>query len=172
VEITVKLERDDYVHGYMWVYYLGAESRSAVVGLVLMLLLALLGLSLLRRVSPSRPTSHFLIAPALAVGLAAALPLYTYCRARTTFSRRWWLRQPTHYTFDDQGIASRAPSYSGFREWHRIWRVEENGRSFLIYLSGSQVVVIPKRFFDSLGRVRTFRELVAQNCPRVNLQDT
>jgi len=172
VEITVRLERQDYVYGYMWVYYLGVESRPMVVGLAVMLLLTLLGLRLLRRISPSQPNFPFLIGPALSVVLVVGLPLYTYWRARTTFRQRWWLHQPTHYTFDTRGIASQAPSYSGFREWDRIWRVEENGRSFLVYLSRSQVVVIPKRFFRNQHQVRTFRELVAENCSRVSLLDT
>jgi len=172
VQITVKLERDDYVQGYMWAYYLGVESRPLVVGLALAVLLSLLWLSLLYHSSPGQPSLAFLIGPAVSMALAGGLPLHTYWQARTSFRRRWWLRQPTLYTFDQQGITSQAPSYSGSREWDRIWRVEENGRSFLIYLSRSQVVVIPKRCFRSMAQVRTFRQLAVQNCPRVSLLDT
>lgn len=172
MEIIVELERDDYVHGYLWAYYLGVDSRPMVVGLVLVLLLMFLGLTLLRRVSPPRLRLPLLMGPLLSVALVACLPLYTYWRARTTFRQRWWLHQPTRYTFDSRGIASQAPSYSGFREWGRIWRVEESGRSLLIYLSRSQVVVIPKRFFRNEDQVRAFRELAAENCARVSLLDT
>ena len=172
MEVTVELELDDYVHGYLWAYYLGVESRPMVVGLALMLLLMFGGLSLLRRVSPPRLSLPLLIGPILSVALAACLPLYTYWRARTTFRQRWWLHQPTRYTFESRGIGSQAPSYSGFREWDRIWRVEESGRSFLIYLSRSQVVVIPKRFFRSEDQIHAFRELAAENCARVSLLDT
>ena len=172
MEITVRLGQDDYVHGYMWVYYLGVESRPAVVGLGVMLLLTLLGFGLLHRVSRAQLSPPLLMGPTVSVVVAAALPLYTYWRARTSFRQRWWLHQPTQYLLDDQGITSQAPSYSGFREWDRIWRVEENPRSFLIYLSRSQVVVIPKRFFGSNDQVRAFRELAAQNCSRVSLLAT
>jgi len=172
VEITVTLERNEYIEGYMWAYYLGVESRPVVIGLTLMLVLTLMGLRSLYRISPTRLGFPFLIGPILSVILAAGLPFYSYWRAWTTFSQHWWLHQPTRYTLDSQGIASQAASYSGFRKWDRIWRVEENGRLFLIYLSRSQVVIIPKRFLESLDQVRAFRELVAENCSRVTLLDS
>jgi hypothetical protein len=172
VEITVTLERNEYVEGYMWAYYLGVESRPVVIGLTLMLVLTLVGLRALSRVSPARLGFPFLIGPVLSVIMVAGLPLYSYWRARTTFGQRWWLHQPTRYTLSNQGIASQAVSYSGFRKWDRIWRVEESGRLFLIYLSRSQVVIIPKRSLGSQDQVRAFRELVAENCSRVTLLDS
>jgi hypothetical protein len=172
VEITVTLERGDYVHGYLWAYYLGVENRSAVAGLVLVLLLVLGLLSALARISAYRLALALWVAPILWLVWLLALVAYTYWRARITFQQRAWLQQPTRYTLDHRGIASQAPSYSGFRPWERIWRVEENGRSFLVYLSRVQVVVIPKRFLGDQDQVRAFRELVAQHCPRVNLLET
>ena len=172
VEITVELEQNDYVYGYLWAYYLGVENRPMVVGLSLLLLLMLMGLSLLRRLSPARLSPPYLIGPVLSVAVATCLPLYTYWRARLAFRQHRWLHQPTRYTFDDRGIASQATSYSGFREWNRIWRVEENSKAFLMYLSRSQVVVIPKRAFESQDQVRVLRELVAEHCSRVSLLDT
>jgi hypothetical protein len=172
VEVTVTLERHEYVEGYMWAYYLGVESRPVVIGLILMLVLTLMGLRTLYRVRPVLRGAPFLIGPVLSVILAAGLPFYSYWRARMAFRQRWWLHQPTRYTLNGKGIASHAPSYSGFRKWDRIWRVEENGRLFLIYLSRSQVVVIPKRFLGSQDQVRAFREVVAENCSRVTLLDS
>ena len=104
--------------------------------------------------------------------VAIGLPLYTYWRARLAFRQHHWLHQPTRYTVNDQGVASQATSYSGFREWSRVWRVEENRKAFLMYLSRSQVVVLPKRAFESQDQVRVLRELVAENCSRVSLLDT
>jgi hypothetical protein len=172
VEVTVKLEQADYIRGYLWAYYLGVESRPMVTGLGLLLLLTLLGLNWLYHLNPIQARPPQLLGPIMAVAATACLPLYTYWRARSAFRRQWWLQQPTHYTFDRRGIASRAPSYSGFREWRRIWRVEENGRSFLIYLSQSQVVVIPKRFFASRDDILAFRELAAEHCARVSLSSS
>ena len=172
VEVTVKLEQGDYVYGYLWAYYLGTDNRTAVVGLVLLLLLMFFGLDLLRRISPIRLSPPAMIGPIISVAVILGLPLYTFCRAHTAFRQHQWLHQPTRYTFDSRGIASKAISYSGFREWSRVWRVEENGRAFLIYLSQSQVVVIPKRFFQSLDQTRTLREIVAEYCVRVSLLDT
>jgi len=172
VEITVKLGQSDYIYGYLWAYYLGSENRPTIVGLAMMLLLTLLGVQWLYRISPARFRLPYLIGPITAVAVVACLPFYTCWRAWASFRQRRWLRQPTNYTFNSRGISSRAVSYSGFREWGYIRRVEENGRAFLIYLSPAQVVVIPKRYFESEDQIRAFRELAAQHCTRVSLLDT
>lgn len=170
MEVTVALEQNEYTEGYMWAHYLGSERRSEVIGVILVLLLTVMGLRTVFSIRPVRLGPVALVGPLLSVAIVGGLPLYSYFRARKSFGARRWLQQPTRYALDEKGIASDAPSYSGFREWARIWRVEENGRLFLVYLSRSQVVVIPKRCLGSQDQVRAFREVIASNCSRVTLR--
>jgi hypothetical protein len=169
VEVTVDLKRHEYIEGYMWAHYLAVESRPEVVGLTLVMVLTVLGLRILLSIRPLRVGAVALVGPLLSIALVCCLPLYSYLRARMSFGPRQWLQQPTRYCLSKTGIASNAPSYSGFREWARIRRVEENGRLFLVYLSQYQVVVIPKRCVGSQDQIRAIRELIASNCSRVTL---
>lgn len=70
-----------------------------------------------------------------------------------------------HFEFSLEGVSLKTATASSSFGWRHIYRVCETRRSFLLFISRYQFLLIPKRCFESDDRMKSFRDLLQQCLP-------
>ena len=91
-----------------------------------------------------------------------------YFNARRNFAQHRELREPTTYTFNNEGIVATAQSLTWRIDWGLVKRVRETKSAYIVYRSPRlPAMLLPKRFFRSESEMTQWRQIVtARIIPR------
>ena len=154
VEIDVLLEFRDYLRANYWFMF----HRFKLMYVVL-LIGVLYPLLLVSRVVSEDPTdNHWRYF--IPWGLIALLLGGTYFSAKKHMASNKALSERVHYVFSENGIDATALSSSGHTGWQNIYEAYETKSNFLIFLSKNLMYTIPKRCFDSVDQLTSFKRLL------------
>jgi len=96
----------------------------------------------------------------LPFGLVTFMLVATYLGARRHFSSNKMLAQRVQYVFTTDDIKTAGPLSSGRISWETLTHVYETGHAFLLFVSNLQMIVLPKRYFETPDLLTRFRQLV------------
>ncbi|BCB05222.1 YcxB family protein [Bacillus sp. KH172YL63] len=86
-----------------------------------------------------------------------------FIKASREYKSDQLIKQDISYTFSGDGITQKRGRSVSYIQWKEIVSVREQPSMFLIYLSKSKAIVLPKRFFDSREELEAFKELIEGN---------
>ena len=111
---------------------------------------------------------HFVLANAAPFGfllvawIIVVAGVAPYFSARRNFAQHQELREPTTYTFNDEGIVAAAQSSTWKIDWGLVKRVRETKSAYVVYRSPRlAAMLVPKRFFRSESEMTQWRQIVA-----------
>jgi YcxB-like protein len=127
-----------------------------------------LGLIILVALAPKLlPFLALLILPPI-VFLVLAIFLYLllfrpYLRARAFVRHTHGERDSVRYTFSQDGIDVKSAHSETHFQWAAVVRAKQTAHLFVLYLSKSSSIVVPKRCFASIEQQSSFQGLVKRN---------
>jgi len=155
IELDVLLEFRDYLRANYWFLF----RRFKLLFVILVIGCVAYPLMVLTGASPKNPNDNYwglLIPFALLLFIIAG----TYFGAKRQMSSNKSLSQRIHYTFDETGIATVAPSSSGRTAWENIYKAHETKTNFLLFISKNMMYTIPKRCFADIQQLNAFKQLL------------
>jgi YcxB-like protein len=85
-----------------------------------------------------------------------------YRGAKRLMKTSGYLSAPVTYTFSSQGVHSAGRHISSDISYEALWAVRETKSLFLLYMSATSALVLPKRFFKDAAQQDDWRILVEQ----------
>jgi hypothetical protein len=155
VEIDVLLEFSDYLRANYWFMF----HRFKFLFLILFIGAVVYPLLLVSRMASQSPSDNYW-GYLIPWGMLALLLGGTYFSAKKHMASNRGLSERIHYVFSEHGIDATAPSSSGHTVWKNIYEAHETKRNFLIFLSKNMMYTIPKRCFDSVEQIASFKRLL------------
>lgn len=80
------------------------------------------------------------------------------------------IRQRYTFLLNGQGVRYESASETGRMRWSDIYKVRETANLFLILLSTSRSLIIPKESFGSMQDQTAFKQIVAANLDQSQIQ--
>jgi O-antigen ligase len=162
-ENAISLDVQLRIGDLYWIYVMQAVNAGWFVrgylGLALIILLALAPKLLAFLAFIVLPPIVFLI---LAIFLYL-LVVRPYLRARAFVRQTQGDQSSIRYTFSQAGIDVRGAHSETLFQWAAVGRAKQTAHLFVLYLSKSSAIVVPKRCFASIEEISSFQNLVKTN---------
>jgi hypothetical protein len=174
LDITVRLERRDYIRAKQWALLKGRRVKVLFLAFGVVSLLMSFYAWTARRSNlpcPSKlawPGFYLLFLP---IGLLAGW-LGNYFGTRHSWRIHKAIREEIHYVFSDRGVDATAPNLARRHhvliastwhvDWGNLYKMNETGHVFLLFVSKDQMLIIPKRSL-SAEQTTSFRRVLESN---------
>lgn len=87
------------------------------------------------------------------------IAVYLYWASARAIRTNVAYQNELEFAFDESGLDTSGPTFRNHHEWSNFRSITEDSRIFLFCPSSSQMVVVPKRFFDG-SQIEALRQLL------------
>ena len=159
IDVAARLELADYLRATYWVLLrkLWPFLLILMLGGVVFPILFLAGASG-ETSEPSGSNWAFFIAPMVALVIVGS----PYFQAKRNMASQPVLQEELRYHFGLGGFRIVSPSSTWETTWSNIVKAQETGSNFLLFVSNSEVHIVPKRFFETPELVIDMRRLLGE----------
>ncbi len=159
IDVAVQLELADYLRATYWVLLrkLWPFLLILMLGGFVFPILFLVGVTG-EAAEPSGSNWAFFVGP-IVVLLIVGSP---YFQAKRNMASQPVLQEELRYHFRLGGLRIVSPSSTWETTWSNIVKAQETGSNFLLFVSNSEVHIVPKRCFETLELVIDIRRLLGE----------
>lgn len=158
IKIDVLLSLQDYLRANYWVLFRRYKPAKAMIFMLLFVGVAY-PLYLFFNADPLNPNESYwgLLAPWIVLLLIFG---GTYLETKRQLASSKFLHETQRYTFTEEGVETASLSSSGRQSWGLIREAFETENNFLLFISLTQMFIIPKRCFQSSEHIKQFKDLL------------
>jgi len=156
IQIEVLLDANDLLRANYWFFFKKVRRLFIiifVVGIAYPIWCFSSGMS---ASSENQNNWGFLYLPAICFVLLLSI----YFGVKRNMKSNRALQEKIRYSFTENGIDAVAQSSSGHNSWSNIREAYETKNNFLLFISNNQMYTIPKRAFESVDQMNSFKQLL------------